>query len=177
MKFLVYLILSVSLINFVYSYGLASSYLDNNVMILKPGEEREYRVEIQNTKGEMMKVHFNFESDIAYVKNPKEYYEVGGDKPSEEIIIIVKMPADAKPGDEYYVKYSTVPMTQADSGVGLNIVLNNEFKVIGKFTGIPEEPKEKGTKFMLYGLIIAVSIAVVLLIYRKNKLLTSRYLR
>jgi len=170
---LIFSLMIIILMQIVHGYGLASDYLADNTMYLAPGESREFRVELQNAEAKL-KFSFELESDIAAVKDPEEFYYVGGNKTKQNVILLIEMPKNAVPGDEYSVKYSAYPLTEQGKPINLNIVLSNRFTV--KVKEPPEEEKKDFNAFWFI-LIIGLLGFVITLIFNKNKLMTRRFSR
>lgn len=179
MKKIIYFLILLSLaFPCVHGYGIASGYLENNTMLLSPGESREHIIELQNSDNIPLKMNFFLDSDIASVIDPQEYYLVGNMTPIRQITVLIKIPEDAKPGDEYVIKYWTTPFSDSNKSINLNIQLSNSFKVLVKE---PEENPEK-KKFYLPNLLIPVSIGIIfifilVILFRKNRLLSKKIFR
>jgi hypothetical protein len=167
-------------INIVNGFGLASSYLENNTMFLSPGKTQEYKVELQNNDNSEIKVKFRLESEIAKVLDEKEYYIVGGENKVKVITLLIKVPENSNPGEEYTVKYSAVPISVSNNrAINLNIKFNKEFKVVVNPT-LDNQPVKKRSYLGSYAgtiIIIALFIIAVLLIFRKNRLLSRKMFR
>ncbi|MBN2367913.1 hypothetical protein JXC34_02765 [Candidatus Woesearchaeota archaeon] len=153
-----------------HSYGMASEFLEDNTMVLNPGESKEYNIELQNVDQSELTFNFLLESKIAELKENFSEVTIGKDKPFQTISLVIKVPEDAKPGDQYSVRYSAVPVSVSDGPINLNIKLNNEFKVIvpvdNELSSLPEY-------FRIFSGFLLLTI-IILVIFRKNKLLSGR---
>ena len=156
----------------VAGYGMASEFLENNVMILHPGETKEYRIELQNTEDADMRFRFNLESDIARIKDNQTEYVVGKGKPFQSIAMIISMPEDAKPGEEHFVRYSAVPVSESEGPVRLNVKLNNEFRVV-----VPGQKDSFGPNYPGIVTIIFLMLIIIVVMFRKNSVVSKRFLR
>jgi hypothetical protein len=173
-----FLFLSLILSCFAYGYGLGSGFLENNTMLLSPGESKEYIIELQNNDLIPLKMKFFLESDIASVINQEEYYFVGNLTPIKQITLLIKVPEDATPGKEYFLKYGATPYSDSNKSINLNIQLSNSFKVVVKE---PEQNNEK-KESSLFPTLIIVSIGIVFIvifaiIFRKNKIVSRKIFR
>ena len=158
------------------AFGIASPYLENNEMILSPGESKDYRIEIQNVDLVEIKVKFFLESNITQIVDEKEFYLVGNKTQVQEIFLRVRVPENAKPGEEFKVKYGAYPLSSSDAPVSLSIRLNKEFtvKTIGE-----TENKNSKKESLIYPVIIITIILITLsvvitLILRKSHIYSKK---
>jgi hypothetical protein len=160
----------------VNAFGIASPYLENNEMSVSPGESKDYKIELQNVDPIEIKVKFFLESNITKIVDEKEFYFVGNKTPIKEVILRVTLPENAKPGEEFKVKYGAYPLSSSDAPVSLSIRLNKEFTV--KTIG---EIQERSTKkeSLIYPVaiitVILVTLSVVItLLLRKSHIYSKK---
>jgi hypothetical protein len=155
----------------VNAFGIASPYLENNEMTLSPGESRDYKIEIQNVDPSEIKVKFFLESNITRMVDEKEYFLVGNKTPIQEIVLRVTLPENAKPGEEFKIKYGAYPLSSSDAPVSLSIRLNKEFTV--KTIGEMQERSTKKesliyTTAIITLILITLSIVITLLLRKSH---------
>lgn len=185
MKLRIFIFLSIFLvsINLVYGFGMASTYIENGIMYLAPGEIKEYKVELQNNDPVEQNIKFELESDIATIKNEQEFYVVGGDKIKQNVILVIEVPKNVQIGKEYTVKYSAVPTSDTGSQISLNIKFSKDFKVIVRekeleITGdLVKDNKFNFGKIPVVLILILIFSLAILLIFKKNKALIRRILK
>ncbi len=158
-------------------YGLASSYLEDDTMVLLPGEIREYQVELQNNDKTEVEFSFVLDSEIVTIKNPQETYLVGGDNPIKKLTLIVEVPENAPPGEEYIVSYSATPLKFSDKTISLNIEFNDQFTVLVKESEISSPIENKTIEYSILIVILIIFLVSLILVFRKNNLLSQRFLK
>ena len=182
MKLRIFIFLSFFLVslNLVYGFGMASTYIENGIMYLAPGEIKEYKVELQNNDPNEQNIKFELESDIATIKNEQEFYVVGGDKIRQNVILIIEVPKNVQIGKEYSVKYSAVPTSDTGSQISMSIKFSNEFNVIVREKELEINVTDKKINFGKFPVVIILIIIfslAILLIFKKNKALIKRILK
>jgi hypothetical protein len=176
--FLVFFLLLALTAQDASSFGLASSYLENNTMILFPGETREYKVELQNVDSSEIRAKFVLESNITKVIDEKEFYIVGNKTQVLPIMLSITAPESAKPGETFEVRYGAYPLGSQDSQVSLNIRFNRAFTV--RIEGEPQI-KDTGSRNLVFPLVLIVGILLILgivitLIEKKSSMLSKKIL-
>ncbi len=117
------------LIPAVQGLGIASDYLPNDELYLKPGQSVIYGVRLQNGQNETIKVAFNVEGSVAKLIKPQEYYELPGKSYNTRLYINISIPPGTAIGSKYPIVYYTYPYGGTGSLVGINARVTRTFTV------------------------------------------------
>ena len=170
------LLLFLLLIPTVYSLGLASTYLEDNTLKLKPGESFIYTITLQNSEDIDIEAEFTLNSEIAYSINPQDTYLIQGKTYDTKIKLNVTIPDNQDIGKKYNIAYSLKPITTSTGQVTMNFKLNKNFnvEVIGDEPNIVSAVTETPSfnfdlkPLLIIGLIIIVVLSFSLLVKRSS---------
>ena len=173
-KSLIFYVFFLLLLTQVNAFGLASGYLPNNTMLLKPGESKTYVVELQNNDPNELKMDFVISSDIVEIINKKESYIVGNKTRKVNIILNITMPINVTKESIYEISYYAIPLEEGNGNVQLNLKLNRKLSVVPLFEENKNNRKTFNFSYVLIGLI---TIGFIFILFRKNLQIIKKLLK
>lgn len=175
-KTLSVILLFIIILSFsVNAFGIGSKWWKGNPLIVQPGETREVSLWLQNLGDDATDVTVQI-----ILQDGEEIAEILGDKTvkvpkgvkDQEVKLLVRIPKDAQPGDEWGIITSFRQIgNEGDSPVQINSGITHVFGV-----NVPKPPKETGEatkvveeikkiKSISLGPAILIIIAVILLVF------------
>jgi hypothetical protein len=172
------------LIPSVYSLGMASTYLQENTLKLKPGESYIYFITLQNGDTIDINAEFTLNSEIAEIVNPKETYLLKGKSYDTEIILNITIPKEDSPGKIYSVSYSLKPIADTRGQISMNFKLNKDFnvEVIGGKKANAEMPAAESPSSespsdinipLIMAILIIISLMTIVLLIKRSSLVAN----
>jgi len=180
----IYLFFLILLLPYVYSLGMASTYLQENTLKLEPGESYIYFITLQNGDDIDVNAEFFLNSEIAEIVNPKETYLLKGKSYDTEIMLNITIPKEDSPGKIYSVSYSLKPIADNRGQISMNFKLNKDFnvEVIGEakeniekpVAEIPssESPSDINISLIM-AILIIISLMTVALLLKRSSLVAN----
>ena len=161
--------------------GVSSPYWDENPMYVHSGDIKEFSYLLQNMVGNediKMQVSLEVDSGIMQFAENKSIYDVPLRSSDVPVKMIVTIPENAKPGDEWEVgvRFTTVSSNTEGKAVVIGSAFSKGFKII------VEEPKPEevsggavkdllSSKELSFIILLAVLIILVLVVkyfYKKK---------
>lgn len=170
----IFLVLAVFLSNFVFAFGVTSSYWQGNPLTLYPGATETISIGLQNmaegAQDETVRVSITKGSEIATTEE-KDYLVKAGTKDTS-IPITIQIPSDAAVDTTYQVTLSSKSVNlQQGGGVALGTGFDTTFDVLVLAKPIAPTTKTEKQTYILIGVIIAIIILVIiiLLVLKRKK--------
>lgn len=115
----------------VFGFGLASDYLNNNTLLLAPGAQYEYRINIQNPLPEPISVNLLLKDDegIASFNKTDNVFDIPARSYDLQIPLFISIPWYIREGKIYEISYSASPLESSLGGIGFGISLSRSFSV------------------------------------------------
>ena len=175
-KIILSIILLITLVYNVSAFGISSPYWDENPLYVNPGESKEVVMVLQNMVGNediTAIAELNSGKEIATLLDKSTTYNIPLGNSNVPISLLIKVPENAKPGQEWQVGVSVKTVAPDTGGVSIGTGVSKGFKVIVK-----EEPKTTGSVLNIAGglepltgflVLIAILIIFVLIIKHLHK--------
>lgn len=112
-------------------FGLASDYLKDHILLLAPGANYEYRINIQNSLPEPISANVFLKDDngIASFNKTDNLFEIPARSYDTQIPLYISIPWYASEGKIYDISYSAAPVASPAGGIGFGISLSRSFSV------------------------------------------------
>lgn len=165
----IFLLLALLSLN-INAAGVSSPYWDENPMYVQSGEVKEFSYTLQNMVGnENMTIKAELEpgTTIMEFTDKNTIYEVPLGRSDVIVGMIVKVPKDAKEGDEWQVgvRFTTIAPKIEGKPVAIGTAFSKGFKVIvGKPTATAGITPTETTKLLLSSQLAGFLALVVILI-------------
>lgn len=161
----------------VNAFAISKPHLEDDKIMLYPGESSVFEITLQNMVGdtdELVQVSITGGSEIARIIDYKEVYELPKGTKDTKVRIGIEIPDDSPLGTEYGVVYKAnlvagggggmIPIAQGlSSGFTVRVGPEPEQKPL------VEEKSIMSTWWVLGGMVLAVLIALALVYYKKKK--------
>lgn len=168
--------------------GVAQDYLENQTLRLMQGSTFDLNLYMQNPEDEVVPVQLLLSSDIAFIVDAQELYNLSPKSYKNGVVIHIEAPEDAQLGKRYLVRYSMIPhQEQSGSGqIGMRMKITRSFTVlIVDENGVGNFPKpfykditlSKPTKLALLIIVLIAAIGLVIfLLVKKSSALSNMIL-
>jgi len=186
---LIFVVLSI---NFVFAFGVSSTYYDANPLNMRPGESRIIDLRLQNTDSDddlIVESSIIEGSDVASLVEPGKKYEVLAGQKGIKVYFQIDIPEDAEIGDTYSFQASFTSSAATGGGpMTFGIDINKRVPIIvgegepeptpnispppPALTGTTPEKPSEGIGLWLWILLILVALVVIIIIiilYAKRK--------
>ncbi|MGV8141365.1 MAG: hypothetical protein ACP5NW_02905 [Candidatus Woesearchaeota archaeon] len=165
------------------AFGIATPYIEDNTLKLRPGEEYIYRFAVQNGEDKDYHVTIAYNVTEGIVGMMETYKVIPRQTYDNTFEMLITVPRDAPQGKRYYITYSARPEVN-DSGsviMGVEIVRSliievkgDEVPVTAEDTSVQEASKttyqeDTTKKYLMVVLIIIISIMVLMMIGKTSR--------
>lgn len=168
------------LTSYAYGFGISSTYVENNNLIMSPGEQETLRFQLQNMVGdenariEVKIIEGNEISKFRDVEGTEIYTLDVGEK--KYIYLDINLPETAQIGDSYKIQitFTSMPLETTTGAMGLKTAINKEYTIsVGEPQPEPvaqpkAEEESSAVTYILIALVILIAL-IILLILRKRK--------
>ncbi|MBS3131199.1 hypothetical protein J4212_02085 [Candidatus Woesearchaeota archaeon] len=112
----------------VFSIGIVTDFLENNTLVLLPGESRMHGIRIQNTEDGEVRVKIEYDPAVMSIIEYSKYADVPA-KSSLPLQLNITAPLGRNPGDLVRVSYSVQQISGSGAGVPILPAISKSFNI------------------------------------------------
>ncbi len=189
---IVFIVLLVSVSNTL-ALGIAYEYMNDNTITVPQGNERIFRLTLQNDQDTQVSVKVVVDSEIATLRG-KSDYTISAKNYDTPVDILIKVPSDAPINSSYGVHYVITPTADKSTGqVPFSVRYDRGFSVIvgkpAKQVPILAEPvieqpaittpivEQKTTSIGVTLILIICIIAILGLVWQSSKKISKKMMK